>query len=337
MQHHQRNRSSRLGAAMIGSAVLVATLAGSAAVSSAAPAYRDAVVAQTPLFYWRMNETSTGPMATEVDNSPNDANGANTQTTITLGTASLRPPAFTGFEAGNVGFTFPGGASGDFVSTLTTTASRLDTGSVAGTVINWIKTTTGTSSTVATPTASTFGTLYRGDAGATGSLATFVDGTGKFGLRIANQANDALLLADVRTTANVNDGNWHQVAATWDDATNTAVVYVDGALATSGLYSDGLTPDDNDAGDDVAFTFTGRHQFGKGTNNASLYRGDADELAIWNVALTSTQIAAVYAGAGAATVPEPATLGLLAGVALLATRRRRNVQDLLPPGVRSRS
>lgn len=62
--------------------------------------------------------------------------------------------------------------------------------------------------------------------------------------------------------------------------TLTGSVFVDGVEKT-GVYA---------AGTD--YTSTGRHQFGKGRNNASEYVGYADELAIWNTTLTPSQIQA---------------------------------------------
>lgn len=289
---------------------LIAVAASLSLQTVASAAYVDAVTAQNPLFYFRFNETAGGSLAAQVDNSATAAPAAISNTVAVNQTAApaLRPAGgFNGFEATNTWFNFAGAVNTDFVQSLTNPLAT--GGTAAGSQSHWFRTTTG-APTAASSTS--FGRFYQGDAGATGALYSFIDGTGKVGLRIANLSNDATVLADARTAAAYNDGEWHHVLTTWDDATNAVAVYVDGgALAGGetvvGTYADG-----------TAFTFTGRHQFGKGPNNASLYQGAADELAFWTTALTATQARDQYLAA----LPEPATLAA-ASLGAIALRRRR--------------
>ena len=283
----------------------------------ASAGYVDTVTAQTPTFYWRFNEASGTTTTALVDNHTTATGGGTIGADVALnqsGAPALNPSGgFEGFEPGNTSFNFqatgtdPSGFIGALTSPLGTQSSTV------GSASNWIKTTTGATGTGST----SFGNLYRIDAGATGALYTFIDGDGKFGLRISNLTGEATVLADVRTTGAYDDGEWHHVVATWNESTGQATLYVDGGTPAGGETVLGAFANGTD------FTSTGRHQFGKGTNNASRYQGFADELAIWDRALSATEVSDQFT---AATVPEPSAVGVLAvsSACLLARRRRRH-------------
>ncbi len=291
----------------------VAGLALACFAGSASAGYVDTVSSQSPEFYWRLNDTVKGTIAVEVDNSATADNSALVLETndMILGDtsgASLTPAGgFAGMEVTNSWFTIPGTNSSDLISNLTNPKGVMS--STLGSVTNWIKTTTGP-----TPTY-TYGTLLRVDQGGTGSLYTFIDNDGKFGVRITNGSGETTVLADVRTTNAYNDGQWHHVAATWDESAGQAIIYVDGGSLLGGETVIGTFTDG------VDFVSSGRLQFGKGHSNSLRYVGSADELAIWTGALSSQQIAAQYQSA----IPEPASAALI-GLGALALCRR-SVRD----------
>ena len=96
------------------------------------------------------------------------------------------------------------------------------------------------------------------------------------------------------TTANINDGNWHHVVGTYDsqgDASgNTLYLYVDGIQKASNTGNRGI------------YAFTNYPLFigakGAGSSPYSTWNGQIDEVAIWNTALTSTQIQSIYDAKG---------------------------------------
>ena len=90
--------------------------------------------------------------------------------------------------------------------------------------------------------------------------------------------------ANVTTSVTVNDGNWHHVALSFQTGvTNGFNIYIDGVLNTSFTYNSYTTS---------ANSFI----IGSGSSNGSgqNFSGNIDEVRIWNIALTATQIAAYY-------------------------------------------
>ena len=278
---------------------------------SALAGYVDTVTSHSPEFYWRLNDTVKGTIAVQIDNSATADNSALVLETNDMivgdSTGAALTPAggFAGMDAGNTWFTLPGTNSSDLISNLTNPKGVMS--STLGSVSNWIKTTTGPTPTYV------YGSLLRIDQGGTGSLYTFIDNDGKYGIRITNGAGETTVLADVRTANSYNDGEWHHVATTWNEAAGTATLYVDGGSLAGGETVVGTFTDG------VDFISSGRNQFGKGHSNSLRYVGSADELAIWTGELTGQQVAAQYLSA----VPEPAGVALF-GMGMLALSRRRS-------------
>ncbi len=96
----------------------------------------------------------------------------------------------------------------------------------------------------------------------------------------------------ITTNANVNDGNWHHVVGTYDsegDASgNTLYLYIDGTQVGSNTGNRGGYAFDNYP------LFIGAR--GEGTNASGYFNGQIDEVAIFNRALNTTEIAALYGG-----------------------------------------
>jgi hypothetical protein len=107
-------------------------------------------------------------------------------------------------------------------------------------------------------------------------------------------------------------GNWHFLAATYDDVNNFRRLYWDGQLVADDL----LLPDHGPAlaefriGDSAAFS----NRF---------FQGLIDEVSVYDRALTSSEIANLYL---MASVPEPSTALLVsAGVCIAASSIRRRL------------
>jgi hypothetical protein len=115
----------------------------------------------------------------------------------------------------------------------------------------------------------------------------------------------------------VDQSAWHHLAITFDSASPTLRLYVDGALAGSdSTFSLGMSQ-----------TSTNTTKFGGPVSNAARYaNGDLDELAVFDSALSATEVASLANGtATPLTVPEPAS-AVFAGIimaGLLGLRRRR--------------
>lgn len=129
-------------------------------------------------------------------------------------------------------------------------------------------------------------------------------------------ANDLTANAPSDLTTGAGSSGWHFVAATYDAATDFNAIYIDGAMVSS-RYATGL----NAAGTNFAV--------GK-TVNSEFFDGQLDNTAIFNQALSASQLGKIaandYSEFGvSAKVPEPETLMLmgLGMMGLMASRRRR--------------
>jgi hypothetical protein len=83
------------------------------------------------------------------------------------------------------------------------------------------------------------------------------------------------------TTA-INDGNWHHVAVVYDPSQTTQVyLYIDGQLETSGNFGGSMNFN----------TGSGNMVIGRRIDNVNYFEGTIDEVRVWNVARTATEIA----------------------------------------------
>lgn len=148
----------------------------------------------------------------------------------------------------------------------------------AVTVEAWVRTTDGTDQMIASYDRSEYWRL-----GINGNGA----GTGQVSWNIMTNAGQL----DFGSTSTVNDGEWHHVAAVYDNG--TASVYIDGVLdnqTTQGAtFGTGITRFGFISAGSEATTFNG-------TNTPfNPFNGDIDELRIWNVARSAAQIQASMA------------------------------------------
>lgn len=106
---------------------------------------------------------------------------------------------------------------------------------------------------------------------------------------LSGALGNASTVKQVNSSGMVSLTAWHYVAMTWSGTTLT--LYVDGT-ATTGT---GLTPVSN----------VSNFRVGYDNTNVAPFNGTIDELAVWNIALTSTQITTlVNSGSG---IPYPFT------------------------------
>lgn len=285
----------------------------SAGTVHAAP-YSTAVLADNPLGYYRMNETS-GSTATDAAGTPENGvyrNGITpaAQPPDTVGPvlqqAGPRPPAFPGFESDNASAFFDGVRASDGLGFDANASDNLNIPALASlndsayTFEAWVYN-TGFSGSNA----------IKGYIGGRGSGAgNAYDAVGIMGtFQPANTGKLFLFNAQtvVTGTTVLAEDTWYHIAYT-RSGTNIEL-YVNGVSeATATNYANTYGTDDTiRAGirPDGVFAFEGR----------------IDELAVYNGALSDAQIDAHY---DAAFVPEPSgVIGVGSVLAGLAMRRRR--------------
>ncbi len=90
-------------------------------------------------------------------------------------------------------------------------------------------------------------------------------------------------LTDIQTTTTWTDGNWHNVVFVFTPSTSMEI-FVDGNSEVIETSSIPASIDNDPANLNI----------GRRGNNTRYYTGLIDELAIWNTALTSTQVSEIY-------------------------------------------
>ncbi len=89
------------------------------------------------------------------------------------------------------------------------------------------------------------------------------------------------------TLAQLKDGNWHHVAASYDSATGVKAIYVDGTLRFSTTHSGNVV-----TGGGAAAVIGNA-----GPGGGEAFTGDIDDFALFRVALTASQVANLASGA----------------------------------------
>jgi hypothetical protein len=122
---------------------------------------------------------------------------------------------------------------------------------------------------------------------------------------LGNTTTSLLLL---RGSANINDGNWHHVAAVWSAVSSTApsFLYIDGVQAASGTPSAtlGLL-----AG--VTVLVGGNNAFTNTVGQISTFTGDVADFMHWTNALSASEIAGLAKGIRPHWKTQPNSLDLL--------------------------
>ena len=284
-------------------------------------AYSETVIAQNPLVYWRFNDAplaAGGSVAAEVGGAMSQAKNASG---VTEGIAG---PGLPGFEPGNTAFAYDGGTNAVTYDLTGPGGSATGLTSNAGSVSYWFRrpvVDTDPNTDDARTAVHFFGTDVTAvnnsaDGFSNNTLHTWLTAGGRTGLYVDTQQAQTETSAPYRYL--YSDNNWHHVVATWNRAAGTLAFYIDGGEGgdeASGqtFVTSGVTWD--------SFNLT-TDRFGKARFSSSrFFLGEADELAIWDRALTETEALAQYTAA----IPEPGSLaaGAVVGLGLLARRRRR--------------
>ena len=115
------------------------------------------------------------------------------------------------------------------------------------------------------------------------------------------------------TLAGLRDGNWHYVAAIFDNLTGVKRIAIDGVTAFSTTYAPGTT----------ANSIAGATVIGNFPGGGEPFNGGIDEVAVYGRGLTEAEVANHYASiqsggsyfapAAGTGAPEPASLALLGG------------------------
>lgn len=288
----------------IASCLVLIPLMGHAASLSQGDFYRDTVLADGPIIYWRLGEADKSAGNTAVNLGSLGASGDGVYRNVVGNVVDTRVPDNTGASFGT---TNASGSTGDRVQTslsgtFPTTALSLEA---------WVR----SDATGGDPTIFN----WAGAPGGAGNDVIFIEQGDQWRLFIDGTAQDTGI-----PRGDLTDGEWHHLVVTWD-ADDRAAVFVDGALEfeladfqdTAVLNPDGsfVLAQEQDSIDG-------------GFANDQKFVGDLDEFSLFNFALTDEQVQLHYdVGVGnIERVPEPASIALWSLLALLgagfALRRR---------------
>jgi hypothetical protein len=218
-----------------------------------------AVCANQPVAYWRLDEASGGSVA---DSSGNGHAGTLSASGVTLGSP--------GALAGDTAASFNGSTGA--ISVASTTG--LPSGNHSYSLEAWINTTANVLQ----------GIIGWGNYGTNGRVNA-LRMEGAFGLRNYWWNNDLLA-----STPNLANGAWHHVVATFDASADARAIYLDGVLVGS---DQPVFP--NIALDNVTIAAT---VAGENFPNPEYFSGALDEVAVYDHALTTSQIRSHYTAAG---------------------------------------
>ncbi|MDD3663270.1 MAG: PEP-CTERM sorting domain-containing protein [Candidatus Pacebacteria bacterium] len=105
----------------------------------------------------------------------------------------------------------------------------------------------------------------------------------------------------------LDDGSWFHVAVTYDNATGSRNIYLNGLVVASDTQSGGLIRNSNFA-------------IGKDVGATANFSGYMDDVVVYNSALSSTEVQDVMNGN---IIPEPATIALLLSGSMFTVLTKR--------------
>ncbi|MFA5206462.1 MAG: LamG domain-containing protein [Lentisphaeria bacterium] len=273
---------------------------GALAVGFAAPAgagYMETVLADNPVAYWRLGETSGSATAADASGHGHTATYGGTPALGTLG-------AIVGDA--NTAATLNG--SSQYAQVNNAGTGTLVPGAGSWTMECWAATTVKKDAVLMK--------WYDGVPG--GGYGIYCIGTNASGQLYAQIRDDATSphAATLYVSPGIFDGKWHYIAAVLNRTSNTLSIYVDGQLF-------GTPTDTANVGSIVGRVSTAPFTIGRSYQAIpdKYFSGSIDEVALYDSALTASDAMAHYLAA----IPEPASLGLLTLGGLLVLRRRREL------------
>lgn len=146
-----------------------------------------------------------------------------------------------------------------------------------------------------------------------------------------NRLNTTTPATETDPGGRVEAGQWYHFAMVINQETGHFYAYVNGIGSgedgdndiwdcNEGSYSVTFTPDGSADFDTAVPLFLGLTASSATSGKTGAFLGDIDDLAIWTRALSTAEIQAI--AGGAAIVPEPGVLALLAGIALFGFMSR---------------
>jgi len=265
---------------LLGLAAILSGLGGSTVAHAASTAYRDEVLADSPVSYWRLSEAPGA--STAVDQQTRNPG-------IYLGGATLGQPGAIASDPSNFSATFDG--VNDYVNVPDSNSLDMTAGV---TEEAWVK-------------RSKSSVLQA-------ILGKAADGQSKFEnyslwLNRSNKAeahfgNGGPKYASVVSSVAL-DTNWHYLVVTYDNA--SVKLYLDGQLNASSSSSIQLTPNSDPL------------YIGRSTGTNAFFGGQIDEVAVYSTVVSAARIQAHYAKAFADVTAPVVTLTAPAGGSSLGT------------------
>jgi hypothetical protein len=266
--------------------VWMAGMLGAIAPLSHAATYRDTVLADNPVAYYRFSETSYGAAASEVNSPANNGFYLGNPTIAQPSLSSLTPePTYcVSFDGQN-----------DFVYTPRTIADDFS-------IEFWMNTTA--NSLTATGDAVRGNGLIYSDV--PGSANDFTVGLLNNKVQFYTGDNGV----NISSVTDVVDGKWHHVVATRLRGVSLSL-YIDGVLEAVG------------AAGTASLTANSEIDIGGNTFDSRYYQGKLDEVAYYNYALNSGQVVAHDAVAVPEPMGAPMGVAMLGMMGLGRLRFRR--------------